>query len=385
MNLKTAEKNFSDTFAEIDLKIFNKNFLKVRKYACRKNADTKICSIVKANAYGHGMNVMAESLIGSGTDYLGTADYTETSELRNYLDSKKLYKTPVLCLGIITEKNKLLEDLASKNVEFSVADTSSAVILNKAAAKLNTKISIHIQVDSGINRTGFRMSDAYDAVKEISSMKNLKLKGIYSHFATSEIPGNLFAKKQEAEFKKLVKSLEESIIKFELRHISNTGGILNLNDGYFNMVRPGISLYGFYPDEKKVKHRLGIEPVMTLKSKVKFIKQLEKGESISYGRTYFTKNKTRIASVPIGYGDGYIRSFSNKAKIFIKGKLYNVTGTVCMDWIMADIGMKNEINVNDDVEIFGRNYPAYKLAALAETISYEITCNVSSRVKRIYI
>ena len=385
MNLKTAEKNFSDTFAEIDLKIFNKNFLKVRKYACRKNADTKICSIVKANAYGHGMNVMAESLIGSGTDYLGTADYPETSELRSYLDSKNFFKTPVLCLGLITEKNKLLEDLACKNVEFSVADISSAVILNKAAAKLNNKITVHIQVDSGINRTGFRMNEAYDAVKKISSMKNLKLKGIYSHFAASKIPGSLFTKKQEAEFKKLVKSIEESIIKFELRHISNTGGILNFNDGYFNMVRPGISLYGFYPDEKKVKHRIGIEPVMTLKSKVKFIKQLEKGESISYGRTFFTKNKTRIASVPVGYGDGYFRSFSNKAKIFIKGKLYNVTGTVCMDWVMADIGMKNEIRVNDEVEIFGRNYPAYKLAAIAETISYEITCNVSSRVKRIYI
>lgn len=385
MNLKTAEKNFSDTFAEIDLKIFNKNFLKVRKYACRKNADTKICSIVKANAYGHGMNVMAESLIGSGTDYLGTADYSETSELRNYLDLKKFYNIPVLCLGLITEKNKLLDGLACKNVEFSVADVSSAAILNNAAAKLNNRITVHIQVDSGINRTGFRMNEAYDAVNKISSMKNLKLKGIYSHFATSEIPGSSFTKKQEAEFKKLVKSIEESILKFELRHISNTGGILNFNDGYFNMVRPGISLYGFYPDEKKVKHRIGIEPVMTLKSKVKFIKQLEKGESISYGRTYFTKNKTRIASVPVGYGDGYIRSFSNKAKIFIKGKLYNVTGTVCMDWIMADIGVKNEINVNDEVEIFGRNYPAYKLASIAGTISYEITCSVSSRVKRIYI
>jgi len=384
MNLKSDDKNFSDTFAEIDLKIFTNNFKIVRECARSKNRDTKICSIVKANAYGHGMNVMAEELSRMGTDYLGTADYTETVSLRNYLDSKKFHKVPILCLGLITEKNQLTESLAGKNIEFSVADLRSAKMLNDIGNKLNRKPVIHIQVDTGINRTGIKAEDAYKAAAEIYKLKNIKVKGIYSHFATSEIPGNIYAGLQLKKFKEVVKAIEESILKFELRHISNTGGILNFSDGYFNMVRPGISLYGFYPDEKKVKHRIGIEPVMSLKSKIKFIKELGKGESISYGRTFFTNRRTRIASIPAGYGDGYPRSLSNLAKVFINGKLYKVTGTVCMDWIMADIGMNDKIKINDEAELFGRNYSAHKLAALTDTISYEITCNISSRVKRIY-
>ncbi|MBK8981625.1 MAG: alanine racemase [Ignavibacteria bacterium] len=384
MNLKSDDKNFSDTFAEIDLKIFTNNFKKIREYARSKKRDTKICSIVKANAYGHGMNEMAETLSRLGTDYLGTADYTETASLRNYLDSKKLHKVPILCLGLITEKNELTQNLAGRNIEFSVADLRSAKMLNDVGKKLNRKPVIHIQVDTGINRTGIKTEDAYDTAAEISKLKNINVKGIYSHFATSEIPGNRYSELQLRKFKEVVKEIEESILKFELRHISNTGGILNFNDGYFNMVRPGISLYGFYPDEKKVKHRIGIEPVMSLKSKIKFIKELNKGESISYGRTFYTNRRTRIASIPAGYGDGYPRSLSNLSKIFINGKLYKVAGTVCMDWIMADIGMKDKININDEAELFGRNYPAHILAALTDTISYEITCNISSRVKRIY-
>ncbi len=384
MNLKSDEKNFSDTYAEIDLKIFNNNFKKIKEYARSKNSDTKICSIVKANAYGHGMNVIAEELSRQGTDYLGTADYSETAALRNYLDSKKLKKVPILCLGLVTEKNELTESLAGKNIEFSVADIGSAKMLNDIGKKINRKPVIHIQVDTGINRTGIKTEEAYKAAAEISGLKNIKVKGIYSHFATSEIPGNKYSELQLRKFKTAVKEIEESIMKFELRHISNTGGILNFNDGYFNMVRPGISLYGFYPDEKKVNHRIGIEPVMTLKSKIKFIKELDKGESISYGRTFFTNRRTRIASIPAGYGDGYPRSLSNRSKVFINGKFYKTAGTVCMDWIMADIGLKDKIKINDEAELFGRNYPAHKLAALTNTISYEITCNISSRVKRIY-
>ncbi|MBS1517752.1 MAG: alanine racemase [Bacteroidetes bacterium] len=385
MNLKTVEKNFSDTFAEIDLKILRKNFLKVRKHARISNKKIRICSIVKANAYGHGMNIVAEELARCGTDYLGTADYTETAELRNYLDSRKLNNIPVLCLGLVTEKTKLLEKLAGKNVEFSIAGINSAELLNRTAEKLNKKLTVHIQADSGINRTGFHLSDVYEGVRKISSMKGLKIKGIYSHFAMSEIPGNAYSKKQLKDFKDVTKNIENNLIKFELRHISNTGGILNFNDGYFNMARPGISLYGFYPDEKRVRQRIGIEPVMTLRSKIKFIKLLDKGQSISYGRTYYTEKRTRIASIPVGYGDGYSRALSNRSKIYVNGKLYPTAGTVCMDWIMADIGLKDNIKVNDSVELFGRNYPAYKLAELTDTISYEITCNISSRVKRFYI
>lgn len=179
---------------------------------------------------------------------------------------------------------------------------------------------MQIQVDSGINRIGILLKDAYESVQKINSLSNINISGIYSHFATSEIPDHPYALKQLINFKSLVKELEQNIMKFDLKHISNSGGILNYNDPFFNMVRPGISLYGYYPDRNKVVKDIGIKPVMTLKSKVKFIKELDKSQSISYGRKYFTKSKTKIASVPIGYGDGYSRLLTNKSSIVIKRK-----------------------------------------------------------------
>lgn len=187
------------------------------------------------------------------------------------------------------------------------------------------------------------------------------------------------------DFKNFVKEVEHNLTKIELKHISNSGGILNYNDPFFNMARPGISLYGYYPDRKKAVKDIGINPVMTLKSKVSFIKDLDKNQSISYGRKYFTKKKTKIASIPIGYGDGYPRQLTNKSKVLINGKYYKTVGTVCMDWIMADIGNNSGVNVNDEVILFGKKYPAYKLSDITGTIPYEITCNISSRVQRIYV
>ncbi|MEO6695872.1 MAG: alanine racemase, partial [Ignavibacteria bacterium] len=181
-----------------------------------------------------------------------------------------------------------------------------------------------------------------------------------------------------------VKELEQNIIKFDLKHICNTGGILNFNDSFFNMVRPGISLYGYYPDRKRKVKDIGIKPVMTLRSRVKFIKELEKNQSISYGRKYFTKRKTRIVSIPIGYGDGYSRLLTNRSSVIIKGKKFKTAGTVCMDWIMSEIGNNSTIKTGDEVILFGKDYPADELSDLTGTIPYEIICNVSSRVQRIY-
>ena len=229
------------------------------------------------------------------------------------------------------------------------------------------------------------MKDAYEAVKKINKLGNLNIKGIYSHFATSEVPDNSYALKQVGEFKMLIKELEMNEKQFELKHISNTGGILNFHDKFFNMVRPGISFYGYYPDVRKLKKDIGIRPVMTLKSKVSYIKELDKDQSISYGRNYFTKKKTMIASIPVGYGDGYSRLLTNKAKVYINGRLYPVVGTVCMDWIMVEIGNNSGIKVNDEVILFGSEYPADNLSGIIGTIPYEIICNIASRVQRVYI
>lgn len=385
MNFQNSADKNADTYAEINLHTLRNNFNAVKNFANRNIPETvKICSIVKANAYGHGMNEAGAALSDFGTDYLGTADYIESIQLCDHLKKHSGKKTPVLCLGIMTD-DSLFEEVVSRNIEITVTDVKIASRLNDFARSRNKKLNIQIQVDSGINRIGFKTGDVYEAVAKMLSFKNLDIKGIYSHFATSETDKNPYSVKQLREFKGLVRELENNLMKFELKHMSNSGGVLNFKDPFFNMVRPGISLYGYYPDRSKLVKNIGIKPVMTLKTRVKFIKTLEKGQSISYGRKYFTKARTKIASLPVGYGDGYPRLLSNKAKVYIKGKLYGIAGTVCMDWVMIDIGIDSKIRVNDEVIMFGKEYPADNLAKIIKTIPYEITCNISQRVKRIYI
>jgi len=385
MNFNSRKSKINDTYAEINLKVLKKNFDAVKKHANRvaKNG-VKICAIVKANAYGHGMNEIGKALSEYGSDYLGTADYSESIILSDHLKKFSKKKTPVLCLGNLTETEKFFEDIISRNIIVTIADVTIAKILNRFAKSRNKKLNVQIQVDSGINRIGILLKYAYESVQKIKSLSNLNIQGIYSHFATSEIPNHSYALNQLKNFKGLVKELEQNVMKFELKHICNTGGILNYNSPFFNMVRPGISLYGYYPDRKKVVKEIGIQPVMTLKSKVKFIKELDKSQSISYGRKYFTKRKTKIASVCIGYGDGYSRLLSNKSCVMIKGKPYRTAGAVCMDWIMAELGNNSHVKINDEAILFGKEYPADNLADLIGTIPYEITCNISSRVQRIY-
>jgi alanine racemase len=386
MNHHFHGKNVNYTYAEINLKTLKQNLAAVRKEAGKTDVSkrVKICSVIKSNAYGHGMNETAKALVDFGSEYLGTADYRESLILSDFLDKHLKKKAKILCLGILTEEKKFFDEVVTRNIEASLADVGIAGMLNDYAGSVNRKATVQIQVDTGMNRIGFPLNEAYKAVEAIAGMKNLKVKGIYSHYATSEIANNAFAKKQLREFRELVKSLESNVMKFELRHISNTGGILNYKDPYFNMVRPGISLYGYYPDRKKVVKDIGIKPVMTLRSRVNFINRVPKRQSISYGRLHFTDKPTRIASIPVGYGDGYSRLLTNKSKALINGRLYGTVGAVCMDWVMADVGNGQEVNVNDEVILFGEDYPAYKLSDIAGTIVYEVICNVSSRVQRVY-
>lgn len=384
MNSVKRGNNYPDTYAEINLHTLRNNYKTVKEHANKNlSENVKICSIVKANAYGHGMNETGKVLSETGTDYLGTADYYESIQLSDYLKKHSKKNTPVLCLGILTD-TKLFKEVVSRNIDITVTDIKIASKLDDFAISKNKKINVQIQVDSGINRIGFKPEETYAAVQKMLQLKNLNLKGIYSHFATSETDKNPYTHKQLKEFKNLVKEIESNLTVFELKHISNSGGILNITDPFFNMVRPGISLYGYYPDRSKVVKDIGIKPVMTLKTRVKFIKTLEKNRSISYGRKYFTRSNTKIASLPVGYGDGYSRLLTNKAKVYIKGKLYDVVGTVCMDWVMVEIGNDSNIRVNDEVIMFGKEYPADNLSEIIRTIPYEITCNISQRVKRIY-
>lgn len=380
------KKTINDTYAEINLQVLKKNFKIVKKYSgLKKKSGVKICSIVKANAYGHGMKEVAKALTDCGTDYLGTASYPESIELYDYLKKSTRKKFSLLCLGILSENKKFFEDIVKREFEVTISDIRTAEQLNEFAGSRNRKIRIQIKADTGMNRIGFTMNEIYDAIIKLMSFKNLEIKGIYSHFAESEIPDNRYSLKQLRDFISLIKEAENNLMKFELKHICNTGGILNYNDPAFNMVRPGISLYGYYPDRKRLVKDIGIKPVMTFKSKISLIKTIDRNQSVSYGRKYFTKRKTKIASIPAGYGDGYSRLLTNKSKVKVNNKFYRISGTVCMDWIMADIGDGKDIKVNDEVILFGEEYTANDLSDITGNIPYEILCGVSSRVQRVYI
>ena len=387
MNRYFHGKDINYTYAEINLKTLRKNLSIIRREAGQAGSGEKmkICAVIKSNGYGHGMNEIGAAFSEFGSEYLGTADYRESLILHDYLKKNTKGKMArILCLGILTEEKKFFDEVVNKGIEASLSDVGIAGMLNQYAKSVNKKATVQIQVDTGMNRIGFSLRDAYAAVEAISGMKHLRVKGIFSHYATSEIPGSSFALRQLREFKELVKSLESNVMKFELRHIANTGGILNFRDPYFNMVRPGISLYGYYPDRKKVTKDIGIRPAMTLRSRVNFIRHVPAKSSISYGRLHVTGKPTRIASIPVGYGDGYSKLLTNRSKVLINGRLYNTVGAVCMDWVMADIGNSPAVNVNDEVILFGEDYPAYRISEITGSIVYEVICNVSSRVQRVY-
>lgn len=389
MHIYNFDDSFYDTVAEINLSSLKKNFNLIKKESRKntksKNKEVKICSIVKANAYGHGIYEISKALTAFGTDYLGTSDYIESLSIKKYLNNNSKRKVNIICLGTLPENKKFLSEIVSNDIEVSATDIKTVELLNRVASTLNKKPKVHIQFDTGMNRVGITFPEILQAVKKISEFKNVKIKGIFSHFATSEIKNENFAKQQIHLFTEVVRFLENEGIKFELKHFQNTGGIFNYRRDFFNMVRPGISLYGYYPEQNKPKDLPELKPVMNFKSKINQIKTVPGKTSISYGRKYFTKREEIIASVPVGYGDGFYRGLTNNTDVMIRNKKYPVVGTVCMDWVMVNLKNNSNIKRGERVLLFGKDFPAYHIAKKMNTLPYEILCNISTRVKRIYI
>jgi len=377
------------TRAEIDLQKLEFNYLQLKNYLRRTNKSkkVKICGVVKANAYGHGIQEISKKLISLGADFLGVANYDEAIKLRSDIPDSN-----ILVFGtLIHSKLKpaaYVKRLLKYNLIATVASLDTAKFLDYYSGRLNRKFKVHIKIDTGLKRIGFDVNRAYKNVEQIFSYKNLEIEGIYTHFATSESPDKSFAKAQLNKFKELLYLLKQNGMEFPIVHSANSGGILNLEESFFDMVRPGLLLYGYYPSDN-LKSKLELKPIMNLKSKITFIKRVEEKTSISYGRKYFTDKKTFIGSIPIGYGDGYWRSFSNTGKVFINEKSYPIVGTITMDWLMVNLGVKHGIKIGEDVLLMGEdqghNLGADKLAKITKSIPYEILCSVADRVQRIYL
>jgi alanine racemase len=377
------------TRAEIDFAKLAFNLEQIKKHIHRKSPSKKIkiCGVVKANAYGHGLEGISTELVKLGIDYLGVANYDEAIRLR-----KLLPDIPILVFGTLIhsklEPRKYVSILLKYNLIATVASLGTAKFLDEYSRKLKKKFKVHIEVDTGMRRIGLDVKRAFKNIMQISSLKNLELEGIFTHFASSEGKSKSFAKLQLARFEGLLGELKKSGVEFPVVHSANSGAVLDLKGSYFNMVRPGLLLYGYYPSDA-VKNKIELQPVMNLKSKVTYIKRVDAHESISYGRKYFTSEPTFIGSVPIGYGDGYWRLLTNKSKVLINKKFYPTVGAVSMDWVMVNLGPKHNVKIGDDVLLMGSengySIGADKLAKLTGTIPYEMVCAVADRVERVFL
>lgn len=377
------------TRAEIDFSKLAFNVEQIRRHTHREfpKKRIKICGVVKANAYGHGIEEVSMKLVDLGIDFLGVANYDEAIKLRKFIPD-----TPILVFGTLIhsklDPGRYVSILHRHNLTATVASFDTAKFLNEYSRKFKSRFKVHIEVDTGMRRIGLDVKRAFKNILQIASLKNLELEGIFTHFATSESKSKAFARGQVEKFKLLLDELKNAGIEFPIVHAANSGAVLDLKETYFNMVRPGLLLYGYYPSTS-VRHKIELKPIMNLKSKVTFIKKVEARESISYGRKYFTAKPVFIGSIPIGYGDGYRRLLSNRAKVLINKKFYRQVGAITMDWIMVNLGSRYSVKIGDDVLLMGEengyNLGADKLAKVCGTIPYEIICAVADRVERVYI
>ncbi|MCL2792015.1 MAG: alanine racemase [Spirochaetaceae bacterium] len=364
----------------ININNFLDNLKNIKK---RIGKEIKICMALKADGYGHGAEALSKAAFSSGyADYAGIAAISEGVQLR-----ESGIKEDILLLSLALGEE--VPELFDYNITPFTADISYLSDIAKEAAKRNSVKTVHLKIDTGMNRIGCRPEDGVKIAQFIAENKNLKLGGICTHFPVSDTLNSSdkeFTLNQIKILNYVVKNIREKKIEPGIIHAANSGGILHYPESYFNMVRPGIILFGSYPDASSEKN-IEIKPVMTFESRVVFIKKIKKGEKASYGLTWEANEDTFIATIPVGYADGYNRLLSNKGKVEIKGKIYSVAGRVCMDQTLINIGSSHNIEVGDKVILFGggSSITCDSVAKLCDTISYELYCNINKRVPRICV
>ncbi len=366
---------------EINLDNLINNIQVIRKYV---GNDTLIMAIVKGNAYGHGAITCSKIFLENGADRLGVSILSEGIALR-----KAGIVAPILLLNYTHPIQ--YDDLIKYDLIETIYSYEDAELLSKAAQALGKSAKIHIKIDTGMNRIGFRPDKAsIEDILKITNLPNIEVEGIFTHFATAEYEDKSLTKAQYEKFRWLIDRLEEMDINIPIKHGSNSAAIIDLPEYKMNMVRPGIMLYGHYPSEYVNKELIKIKPAMTLKSCISQIKSLEAGEGIGYGQTYITNRKSRIATLPIGYADGYTRMLSSKkAYVSINNEKANILGSICMDQLMVDITDINSVQNDDEAILFGYEHKSQptveELAEKLGTANYELLCMIGMRVPRIYI
>lgn len=364
------------TEAAIDLDAAEHNFNVTR---AKLPENVKLLCVIKADAYGHGAVPLAKLFEGRA-DFYGVACIEEAIELK-----KAGIKTPVLILGAVPKE--FYSDIVKYDIRVPIFNLEDAKALSAEAVKQSKTAPFHFCVDTGMSRIGFQVNkESANACLEITKLPNIEAEGLFSHFATADEKDLSKAIAQRDKFKEFIKLLEERGINIPIKHINNSAGIMNF-DEYFDMCRMGIILYGLYPSHEVDENLLKIKPVMEWRAHITHIKELEPGREISYGGTYKTGETRRIATIPVGYADGYPRCLSNKGKVLINGEFAPITGRVCMDQFMVDI-TEIDAKVGDTVVLVGKSgskeLSMEEVSESAYSFNYELPCRVARRVPRTY-
>ena len=373
------ESTLKRTWAEVDLDALAHNYERIRRHVGEK---TKLLGVIKADAYGHGAVPVAKELEALGASYLAVSNIDECEEVR-----RGGVTLPVLMLGFTPadQAERILElDMTQAVQSIDIAKAFSA-----AAVKCGKKMKVHIKLDTGMGRLGFlcdeeHFDESLQDILAVLELPGLDVEGVFTHFCVADEEGEenvAFTRTQHERFLRMIDAAEaRSGFHFRLRHCCNAGGIVCYPEWADDMVRCGIILYG----SGSLAEKMGMEPVMLLKTRVATVRDLAPGTSVSYGRTYFTERESRIAVLPIGYADGLHRTLSNRMEVLTPYGRAKQVGRICMDMCMIDVTDLPEVKSGDEVEIFGKNVLCAEDAAACGTIPYELLCAVSKRVPRHY-
>jgi len=372
-------ENIRPIWLEINLDAIAHNVKKIRQIVGK---NIQIIAVVKANAYGHGAIEVSETLLENGVTILGVGIIEEGIVLR-----EAGIKAPILVCGLTTDDQ--LEPLVMYNLSATVCKLKTIQTLSRIASKNKKKVRVHIKIDTGMGRLGIPSEDTLNFVKEIGKMKNIEIEGIFTHFAaTNEEDGN-YTRKQFEKYKKALLELERERINIPLEHVANSTAILNSSHFHLNAVRPGIIVYGLFPSPK-TKQIVQLRPAAEFKTKIIFLKEVSAGKSIGYGKTYTTTRPTRIATLPVGYADGYSWLLSNKGEVLVRGERAPIIGRICMDLCMIDVTHIEGVEIGDKVVLWGKQgsemISVEEVAQKTGSIVYEVICMVDKeRVPKVFI
>lgn len=365
------------TLAEIHLGAITKNVQRIRE----RVHPAEVMAVVKADAYGHGAIPVAQAALSAGATQLAVALLEEGRELR-----RAQITAPILVFGGFFEKQ--IDGFIANDLQFTLYDLRLAEIMARRAQALGRVAQAHVKIDTGMGRVGLLPNEAIETILAMAKLPNLELVGLCTHFASSDSRDKTYAHRQLELFKSIVQQLTNYDLHFKYLHAANSGAILDLPQSYFNLVRPGVMMYGYYPS-RETSASIPLEPAMTLRTKVLHVKHVPAETFISYNSLFQTRAATTIATLPLGYADGLPRRLSNNFEVLVRGKRCPLVGRVCMDQVMIDLGDMKNVQIGEDVVLLGKQgdeeISIYDWCRRLETIPYEVTCGISKRVARIYV